>query len=458
MTDKPPSASTLPRAGSVRGAKPGPRARLSAAHPEGLKWTWQLGADEVVIGRRAAEGIVRLDDPTVSRRHLAIAWDAKLGAHVASDLKSRNGSWLDGAALGAAPLADNSVLRVGDVLLVYERFARQVAEDPGDVSREALPGESIATRQLRARIARAAADPSPVLLLGETGTGKEWVANELHRLSARRGKLVAINCAALSPQLVESQLFGHVRGAFTGASEAQPGLFRAADRGTLFLDEIGELPLEQQPKLLRALEESEVVPVGGADPVPVEARVIAATNRELADAVESGAFRRDLYSRLSLWEVRVPPLRERRADLFAWIGQFQRRWCEERPGSRPRPLIFSPDAAEALLLYRWPSNLRDVHRLVHELHGGGGGDGEAPIDREHLPAWVRPAPTNPQEYPPVAPPRKAIPAPTREEFEAAFQQLRGSVRALAQHFGRDRRQIYRWLSAYGIKGGSGPSR
>src|SRR6185295_11015283 len=172
----------------------------------------------------------------------------------------------------------------------------------------------------------AATDPAPVLLHGESGTGKERIAGELHRLSGRKGRLIAVNCAALSRELVESQLFGHQKGAFTGATELHPGYFRAAQGGTLFLDEIGELSLEVQPKLLRAIQQGEVQAVGSTQPAHVDVRVVAATNRELQQAVNAGQFRADLYARLSLWELRVPPLRERRADLFPWIDRLHGRW------------------------------------------------------------------------------------------------------------------------------------
>jgi transcriptional regulator with GAF, ATPase, and Fis domain len=417
---------TLPRERRKPGASKPARATLRAVHPPGLDWSLELGPARIEIGRGAEPP---LDHPTVSRRHCAVEWS---GDYSASDMESRNGSFLDGAELSRQPAAlrDQSLLRLGDVLLIFE--SALAARDASEVSLEKLPGESASMRALRGSIAAAARDPSPALIVGETGCGKEWVAGELHRLSGRRGKLVPVNCAALSAQLVESQLFGHLRGAFTGATDAQPGLFRAAHRGTLFLDEIGDLPLDQQPKLLRALEQSEVVPVGAVEPVSVDVRAVAATHRDLASAVESGAFRRDLHARLSLWELRVPSLRERRVDLFAWIARFA-------DGRRKRAPEFSADAAEALLLARWPGNLRDLQRLAIELSTVESG----PIERERLPPWI----SSHTEQPASARPA----APTREEFVAVFHELSGSVHGLARRFARDRRQIYRWIASYGLK-------
>jgi transcriptional regulator with GAF, ATPase, and Fis domain len=310
---------------------------------------------------------------------------------------------------------------------------------------------------LRSAVARVAADPSPVLLIGETGTGKEHISEEIHRLGGRKGDLVAVNCAALSPALVESQLFGHVRGAFTGASDAQPGLFREADGGTLFLDEIGELPLDLQPKLLRAIQEREVRPVGSTRSFAVDVRVIAATNRNLVKQVQEGSFRRDLYGRLSLWEITVPPLRRRRGDLFMWIDRLRRRWLSERSRAAPaQEWVFEAGAAEALLLREWHDNLRGVDRLVHALAGAAGPgsqpDGE-PFTFARLPSWLWEAASfeTPETRHTPVPATPARAAPNREELIAALAQHQGSVRATARYYGRDRRQIYRWMESFGLK-------
>jgi transcriptional regulator with GAF, ATPase, and Fis domain len=364
----------------------------------------------------------------------------------------------------ALPLADGSVIRLGPrVVMVYQTPGG--GDDGGGASREAIPGQAPTTRALRASIAQVARDPSPVLLVGETGTGKELIAEEIHRLSGRPGPLVAINCAALSPALIESELFGHVRGAFTGAGEAQPGLFREADRGTLLLDEIGELPADLQPKLLRAIQEKEVRPVGTSRSVPVDVRIVAATNRPLAADVEAGTFRRDLYARLSLWEVKVPPLRRRRGDLFMWIDRLYRRWLAERARpAQPPAWTFEAIAAEALLLREWRDNLRGVDRLVHAL-AAASTPGEEPLTFPQLPAWlwdtagaasgaVGESPSAPSwpAAPAVAPlrdPPRA--APSKEELVAALARHDGSVRATAKYYGRDRRQVYRWMEAFGLK-------
>ncbi len=455
-----------------------PPALLRVVHPPELTAVFELSDEPVDVGRstQPAPGarVAQVMHPTVSRRHLSVRWEPKSWEHLATD-KSAYGSWIDGVAAGGQelPLSDGSVVRIGEVTLVYESgYGLSVAE-PEQVSGEAIPGEAVATRRLRAAVAQAADDPSPALLIGETGTGKEYIVRELHRLSGRGGPWLAVNCAELSEQLIESQLFGHERGAFTGAEQSAPGLFRSADKGTLFLDEIGELPLPLQPKLLRVLQEGEVLPVGGKSPVKVDVRVVAATNVDLPAQVQRGGFRRDLYARLALWEIEVPALRHRRADILGWIGRLHARWLTQRPQAPTSPLCFDADAVEAMLLHQWPNNLREVDRLVHDLASRGPtppADGAARprIDycdiREHVPS-PRVDPDAPVGGPAVLPAATAtdspgdatepsgakLPAPTREELERVMDAMEGSVRAVAKHFGRDRRQIYRWLKAHGLR-------
>jgi transcriptional regulator with GAF, ATPase, and Fis domain len=443
----------------VTDSAPSP-AELHVVYPPELETTVVLGEAKVTLGRHPDdEAGLPLLHTLVSRKHFAVEWDAARRVHTGVDLGSSNGSAVDGIpATVKLALRDGSVVRVGPVLLVYDAPARLPPADPPQVSRQAIPGRAAATRQLRAEVARVAADPSPVLLTGATGTGKEFIAREIHRLSGRSGKLVAVNCAVLNPQLVESQLFGHVRGAFTGAHTDQPGLFRSAEGGTLMLDEIGELPLDLQPKLLRVLQEKEVCPIGGTRNVAVDVRVIAATNRDLPALVGSGGFRQDLHARLSLWEIRVPSLQRRRADVLLWLERLLASWRAGRGLADAPALALDAQAAEALLLQTWPDNLRGVDRLVHAV-GEVAGTGRT-LALGDLPPWVLEAPA---AIGPVAPvdarqPARAeaaggVPAiPSRDELAAVLAQNGGSIRATAKHFARDRRQIYRWVEAFGLKG------
>ncbi len=422
-------------------------ARLVVVHPRALAGTHVLGEVARAIGRQPGSPTrLAVSHATVSREHAAIRWDRVAGRHALTDLGSRNGTWLEGQPVSAVPryLDDGGVVRFGDVLAIYERAELPPGPAP-QVAREAIPGDALAIQALRAAVARAGVDPSPTLILGETGAGKERIAGELHRLSGRRGPLVAVNCAALSPLLVESQLFGHVRGAFTGATTEHPGLFRAATGGTLFLDELGELPIDLQPKLLRAVEQGEVVAVGSTVHHRVDVRLVAATNRSLSAEVEAGRFRRDLYARLALWEVHVPPLRARRVDLLGWIDRLHAAWGERR-GSAVTPLEFEADALERLLLHPWPDNLRGLQRFVHEQAPVGG-----PVRLAGLPPWLRSgaagsAPPVPEDRSNRAP----RPRPTREALLAALAANGWSVRATARHYERDRKQISRWLEMYEI--------
>lgn len=325
--------------------------------------------------------------PTVSRAHLCVEWDAPRRAHVVRDLGSRNGSMVDGEPLGEGwrVLEPGAVLRVGDVLFVYETARTLDVVDPAHIDRDAVPGDAAPVRELRALLARAAPDISPALVIGETGTGKERLAAELHRASGRKGAFVAINCATLGEQLIESQLFGHRAGAFTGATSDREGLFQAARGGTLFLDEIGELPMDLQPKLLRAIQEREIRPLGSTTTLSVDVRIVAATHRELPDRIRSGSFRQDLYARLALWQLRLPSLRERRSDLLSWLDRLARIWATTR--DQPIPdLRWSAEAAQIILLAPWPENLRGLDRLVHELAAGG--DMQDVLRKRHLPSWV----------------------------------------------------------------------
>ncbi len=265
------------------------------------------------------------------------------------------------------------------------RLRLEVASLQRRLGETSLVGSSSAILKLRELISRVAPVPSTVLILGESGSGKELVARDLHRLGAApSGPFVAINCAALPEHLVESELFGHERGAFTGAVATRQGAFEAAAGGTLFLDEIGELPPPAQAKLLRVLEERTLTRLGSTKPVALSGRVIAATNRNLEEEVSAGRFREDLYHRLNVHVVPVPPLRDRRSDIPALAGRFLAATCA-RFGVLPKRL--SGDALDLLMAYEWRrNNVRELRNAVERMIVAA--DGEM-IRPEHLPAEIR---------------------------------------------------------------------
>ncbi|MFN0151197.1 MAG: sigma-54-dependent transcriptional regulator [bacterium] len=270
-----------------------------------------------------------------------------------------------------------NALRIGSVTRENADLRRQVGVMPP------LIGDSRAMKALKDGIARLAPIPSPVLILGESGSGKELVARELHKQSKRsRGPFFPVNCAALPENLVESELFGHEKGAFTGAEKTRKGAFEVATRGTLFLDEVGELPLAAQSKLLRVLEEQTVTRVGDSRPIFVDTRVVAATNRDLAREMAAGRFRNDLFFRLNVHPLVVPPLRERLSDVGALVVYFLESMCI-RFGIRPKTI--SPEAIEMLKRYDWSRNnvreLRNaVERMIIACEGSEIGAEQVPLD------------------------------------------------------------------------------
>jgi len=239
---------------------------------------------------------------------------------------------------------------------------RQNVHSPGEGDRPPLVGESPAMRAVHEMVARVADSPSTVLITGESGTGKELIAKALHQGSSRRDKpLIKVNCAAIPKDLVESELFGYERGAFTGAVGSKPGRFELADTGTLFLDEIGEVPVEMQVKLLRALQESEFERVGGIKTLKVDVRLVAATNRDLKQLITEGRFREDLYYRLAVVPIALPPLRERREDIPLLVRHFIDKY-DQRLGKRVEAI--EPEALQLLMDYAWPGNIRELENLM----------------------------------------------------------------------------------------------
>ena len=335
---------------------------------------------------RATEGVVRLgrdatnevviEDPFVSRVHMEVRIYPH-GVEVV-DLETKNGTHYQGARIRELAVRDEVVLLLGKQVTVRIRVgggesaptANIVLPDRpqrADPRRSELIGDSSAMQKLRTALARLAPSPLTVLIEGETGTGKEVVARTLHQMSPRASKpLVVFDCAAVSPSLIASELFGHVKGAFTGAVGSNEGAFRAAHGGTLFLDEIGELPLDLQPALLRALEARQVKPVGGENYQSVDVRVVAATNRALEAEVEAGRFRKDLLFRLAVGRVKVPALKARPEDIPVLAQHFARSLGNA---------ILAPEVLKELAQRAWPGNVRELRNVVERavmLAGGAG--------------------------------------------------------------------------------------
>jgi len=303
---------------------------------------------------------VHLDDPTVSGRHCGIVVEGRSTLLV--DHGGHGGTFLDGVRVEARALLEAGMrIDVGRVSL------RVVVTPPVWAFAE-LVGHDLSFRRLMELVARVAASPAPVVIVGETGTGKELIARAIHRLShVASGPMVALNCGAIPEELCESELFGHERGAFTGAGTTRRGVFEEADGGTLLLDEIGELPLRLQAKLLRVLESGTMRRVGGWGERPVNVRVLAATHRDLVEAMEAGRFREDLYHRLATVVLPVPPLRERRADIPLLAEHFLH---HERPTRRD--VRFGPGVLQWMAQQRWPGNVRELRNAVHRASLLGG--------------------------------------------------------------------------------------
>jgi len=320
----------------------------------GKSWPLVLGRSVRVGSSRRADLVVF--DPTVSGVHLELDVTASV-VHL-KDLSSRNGTFVGGARVREASCGPGTTINIGCSTLTV-RPADDAREPPG----EPLPGViggSYEMRCIAGKVRRLALRRAPVLILGESGVGKELVARALHDEGERAGKpFVALNMSAMPHELVESELFGHERGAFTGAVASRQGAFVEAGAGTLFLDEIGDLPLEVQPKLLRALDGYEVRRVGGSgEGARSQARAVAATNVALERSVNAGSFRRDLFHRLEVFVVHIPPLRERRGDICA-LAKFLARQVE---GDGPHKLTTT--ALSTLAGYHWPGNVRELGNVI----------------------------------------------------------------------------------------------
>jgi DNA-binding NtrC family response regulator len=329
-----------------------------------------LAGAEIVIGRISGCDVV-LDHPTLSRRHAVLRLSSP---PTVQDLGSKNGTRVGREVRrGGEPvrLGEGEAFHVGPLSFLLVRAARRAdlshSREEGNLLRVVDPTLEHATPLLR----DIAVSGVTTLLLGETGVGKEVLAETIHRLSGRTGPYLRLNCAALSEPLLESELFGHEKGAFTGATSTKPGLLEGAERGTVFLDEIGELPLSVQAKLLRAVEAREILRVGSTRPLSIDVRFVAATNRDLAAGAAAGWFRSDLYYRLDGFSLHIPPLRERRSQIVPLALQFLAAAVRRAGGAGTS--VLSPAAIAALEAHSWPGNVRELKAVVERavvLAGG----------------------------------------------------------------------------------------
>jgi DNA-binding NtrC family response regulator len=345
------AAGTEVRAGPDAGGPPPARLRVRAG---GRERSVPVGPAGITVGKDPSNDVV-VDDPFVSARHLRI--EGRQGRWFLTDLGSTNGTFVSGARVERAELALGAAVAIGDAELVLEPPSAG-AERP--VAFEGMVSRDPSMRQVFDMIDRVAASDVAVAILGETGTGKELVARAIHHRSPRRDMpFIPVNTSAIAETLIESELFGHEKGAFSGADRLRKGAFEEANGGTIFLDEIGELPLDLQPKLLRTLEQGEVKRVGASRPLTVNVRIVAATHRDLRAQVRAGKFREDLFYRLCVVPVTVPPLRQRRGDVRALAEAFLAAAAPRGLGLR-----WSDEALARLEGYDWPGNVRQLRNVV----------------------------------------------------------------------------------------------
>jgi transcriptional regulator with PAS, ATPase and Fis domain len=399
-----------------------------------------------VDGKRAL--VLRIPDPVMSSEHGRLV--RLNGSWRLEAPTSRNGAVVNGHPTRMAMLAPGAVIQLGHTILLLEQATFATDTNPDVIAAPLTPPLSDlvsldpAFATAIADLERLAATDVSILLLGETGTGKEVVARALHELSQRKGELVAVNCGAIPSTLVESELFGHKKGTFSGAQADRPGHLRAAHRGTLFLDEIAELPPAAQTALLRALQQREVVPVGESLPMPIDLRVIAATHRDMVAMVDEGRFREDLYSRLLGVTIRLPPLRERKFDLGILIGTLLRRL-----DSSGRARI-TPRAAYLLFAYSWPRNVRELERT---LLGALARCANGWIDIDLLPGEISSHGSDPEAASATEMSSSALTSEEQTLLQKVIDVLtrhRGNITTAAKELGKEREQIYRWARRFGI--------
>jgi two-component system response regulator AtoC len=417
--------------------------------------TYNLPASGSLTIGRGESNAVRIDDPLASRAHACLHVQAGDGMSF-EDLGSVNGTRIKDQPIERGQrvaIRIGDTIQIGASVLIVQRRTAPVEElrpetlrDAGLATEAGPPPRGEAMQKVYELAERAAAGTINVLIAGETGVGKELLAETVHRASPRReGPYVCLNCAALSESLLESELFGHERGAFTGAVAAKPGLLETAAGGTLFLDEVGELPLATQAKLLRVIETREVTRLGSVRPRRIDVRFIAATNRELEAEVGRGAFRQDLYFRLNGITLTIPPLRTRVDEIPHLAETFARQICRDLGRAPP---VLLPPIVKLLESYAWPGNIRELKNVVERavlLSIG------PVIGREHLPVdKLSPTVAIPTPAPGVESTQKMPAPPERDRIVAALNACAGNQSRAAEMLGMPRRTFVNKLDAYKI--------
>jgi DNA-binding NtrC family response regulator len=485
-TEGPPGASSPTTAGmQIFGANASPeraatRAGLVLLYAPGyaqFKPAYLLTERDLTIGREPSCGIC-IPEASVSRQHARVHF--RDGHWVLTDLGGRNGTIVDGEFVEEVSLEPMHEIRIGDAIFKFinagaESYARyridgtvlgvQTSDDLDLKGRKGSIVGGYLIDRLASQLKRIARTELSVILLGESGTGKEVFAQQLHEWSGRKGNFQAVNCAAIPAALLESELFGYKRWAFSGAERDKIGIVRAADGGTLFLDEIGDMPAEAQAKLLRVLQSKEVVPIGATQAERVDVRIACATHRDLHRLQQAGTFRGDLYARLNEYAMLLPPLRERKEDIFALCRALLTRH------GRPELGITFPFMT-GLLHYDYPFNVRELEAFIKR--GCALCDGGA-LDAPHLADEIKETmknyavrkgaggtqtaqaahATHAAPVPAAAPPPPSAPhpfaqPPPEEELRALLTLHRGNVAAVGRELGKERMQVHRWMKRYAI--------
>ncbi|PID39066.1 MAG: hypothetical protein CSA65_07275 [Proteobacteria bacterium] len=434
----------------------------------------EASSEEISIGTLPTNEFV-LADPSVSRYHLRVT--ASVRGFVITDLDSTNGTWISGLRVREVTAAGAVEARLGDTAIRISPLPDEVEVPLSQGDRlGSMLGRSPQMRALFAQIEAVGRADATVLIEGETGTGKELLAEEIHRASARKDKpFIIVDCGALPDNLIESELFGHTRGAFTGASGERAGAFEVAHGGTLFLDEIGEMTPAAQPRLLRVLERRQVKRVGSDRYREVDVRIVAATNRDLRLAVNEGTFRPDLFYRLSVLRLRLPPLRERPEDVELLARHFLEHFAQRLAPGKPTPPI-GPETLQRLVGYRWAGNVRELRNFMQRValmaHGAGLGPAASlPIEGD-LPQTSKLNASPPPLPPDAARPRDApggasvaVDLPYKEakaqwidSFETTYvktllNRCDQNVAAAAREAGVDRTYLFRLIRKYNLRDG-----